>query len=666
MDANQTQKILDAAIAHHSAGRLAEAEPLYRQILEKNPDDPRALHLLGVMSSQRGDKEQAVILIARAIEKNPGAAEYHSNLGLVFLEQGRPEPAVLSCRRSIELNPRDAEAHFILANALRELGRGEESMQKYRRVLELNPQHTSAMRNFGRLLTALGRSDEALQIFRKLLSIRPDWPDALLDYGELLRTTKNFPEALAAYDRAIAIQPDFALAHNARGLVLHEAGPATGGTGGTAGTDTTAAAAAAESAYRRGLEFDPDNAGIRNNLGYALELQGKFAEALQQLERAVALRPDMVDAIGNLANTFRDLGRWSDADAAYVRALRLQPDSHRARFNRALLLLLLGRFEEGWTEYEWRWLLFPQHKRTFLQPRWLDADIRGKTILLYAEQGFGDTIQFARYATRVAAERGATVILECHAELFPLLRNVEGISQCIPRAGADRAGEALPAFDVQAPLLSLPLSFQTFSVDSIPRTAAYLHADPAKVQHWRQRLAAAPVPPVPAPAHSVAAPDTNTKPKMRIGLAWAGDPTHKLDLLRSCALKDFAPLADLENLVFYSLQKGPRSARPSDVPPNMRFVDFSADLHDFSDTAALMMNLDLIISVDTAIVHLAGALGRPVFTLLPFNPDFRWLLDRDDSPWYPTMKLFRPTKPLDWATVFANVKSEIEKLLARA
>jgi tetratricopeptide (TPR) repeat protein len=616
------QQLLDSAIAHHSAGRLDEAEPIYRRMLEADPNDPRALHLLGVLSSQRGDREQAVRLISRAIELNPGEAAYHSNLGLVFLEQGRPEPAAIACRRSIELNPRDAEAHFILANALREIGRADEASLMYRRALELNPSHTGAMRNFGRLLSQSGRKDEALAQFRTLLSVRPDWPEAQADYAEIFRGMGRFDEALAAYDRALAIKPDLAIAINGRGLVMN---------------DLNRAGDAAD-AYRRALAVDPTNAGIRNNLGYALELQGKFDEALVELERAARDRPDMVDAIGNLGNTYRDLGRWEEADQQYRRALRLQPDSYRVRFNRALLLLLLGKFEEGWTEYEWRWLLFAQQRRTFLQPRWLDSDISGKTILLYAEQGLGDTIQFARYAPMVAG-LGATVLLECHAELHPLMRELPGVSQCLKR------GQTLPAFDLHAPLLSLPLSFRTFSVDAIPREVPYLHADVAKAQAWRERLSAEPA-------------------RLRVGIAWAGDPTHKLDLMRSCTLSAFAPLADLEGVVFYSLQKGNRAAKPGDAPAGMKFFDFTRDLSDFADTAALIANLDVIISVDTSIVHMAGALGRRVFTLLPFNPDFRWLLDRADSPWYPTMKLFRPPRPRDWETVFANVRSDLAAMLA--
>jgi len=577
--------------------------------------------LIGVLSSQRGDREQAVRLITRAIEISPRAPEYHSNLGLVFLEYGRPEPAVAACRRSIELNPRDAEAHFICGNALRELGRLEESMQMYRRTLELNAGHTGAMRNAARVMARLGRGAEALVMLQKVLGIRPDWPDAMLDYAEVLRGNGKLPEALAAYDRAIELQPDSAIAHNGRGLALHD-------------MNRPGDAAAA---CRRALELDPTNAGIRNNLGYALELEGHFDAALAELERAARDQPDMVDAIGNLGNTYRDLGRWRDAEFQYRRALRLAPDSPRVRFNRALLLLLLGRFEEGWAEYEWRWLLFPQHKRTFLQPRWLDADITGKTVLLYAEQGLGDTIQFARYAPLVAA-RGARVILECHAELQPLLRDLPGVAQCLKR------GEPLPPFDFHAPMLSLPLSFETFSTDAIPREVPYLKADDAKAQAWRERLSAEPA-------------------KLRVGIAWAGDPTHKLDLMRSCALQNFATLADLDSVAFYSLQKGGRAAKPGDAPPGMRFFDFTADLRDFADTAALMANLDLIISVDTSIVHMAGALGRAVFTLLPFNPDFRWLLERSDSPWYPTMKLFRPPKPRDWNAVFSAVKQDVAAML---
>jgi tetratricopeptide (TPR) repeat protein len=621
----QLQQLLDAGLAHHNHGRIDEAESLYRQMIALEANDPRALHLLGVIASQRGDKPGAVQLIRRAIEIAPLAPEYHSNIALVYLEQGIPDLAVQHGRRAIELDPSQAEPHFIYANALRDVGRHDDAIAMYHRAIQLNARHTGAMRNLGRLLTMLGRRDDAMNVFRALLNILPDWPEALLDYAELLRNMGKLPDALAAFDRVIAIAPNHTLAHNGRGLVL---------------TDKNDLAAAAE-AYSRALEFDPHNAGIRNNLGYVLELVGRFDEALQELERAAADRPDLVDAVGNLANTFRDLGRWGDALAQYNRALRLQPDSHRVRFNRALLLLLLGQFEEGWTEYEWRWLLFPQHKRTFMQPRWLDGDIRGRTLFIYAEQGFGDTIQFVRYIPMIA-KLGATVILEVHAELHALLKDVPGVAQCLKR------NQALLPFDCQAPMMSLPLSFQTFAPEKIPADPVpYLFADPIKVEAWRQRVCTDGAPPA----------------KLRIGVAWAGDPTHRLDLMRSCTLSRFAEISKIPGVVIYSLQKGGRAAKPEDVPPGMTFHDFTADLHDFSDTAALMMNLDLVISVDTAVVHLAGALGRPVFTLLPFNPDFRWLIDRPDTPWYPTMKLFRPPTPMDWDSVFADVLREVKAML---
>jgi Tfp pilus assembly protein PilF len=472
------------------------------------------------------------------------------------------------------------------------------------------------------VLAQHGRINDSATLYRRVLQQRPEWSDVLVDFGELLRTSGQRDEALALFDRALALNPSSIPAHNGRGLALHDLGRLD----------------EAIETYRRSIALDPDKAPVLNNLGFALESRNQLDEAKQVLERALEVQPDQIDAISNLANTLRDLGRWDDALAMYRRGLQIQPENARLRFNRALLLLLLGDFTQGWDEYEWRWLLFKQHKRTFAQPRWLDADPKGKRILVYAEQGLGDTIQFARYLPMLV-ERGATVIFECHAELHPLLRDFPGVSQCVPR------GQALPDFDYHVALLSLPLSFATTAQTiPTPREGGYLKADAAKTQAWKQRLA-------------------GDGARLRVGITWGGDPTNKMESTRSCALSTYAPLAGLEGVVFYSLQKGPSAAQAKNPPPGMTLVEYSDEFRDFSDTAALAANLDLVISVDTAVAHLAGALGLPAWTLLPFNPDFRWMRNRTDTPWYPTMRLFRPPKPLDWQAVLAQVEAGLRTML---
>jgi hypothetical protein len=331
-----------------------------------------------------------------------------------------------------------------------------------------------------------------------------------------------------------------------------------------------------------------------------------------------------------LAYALNESRRFDEAIACYRQTISLKPEFARAHWNYALLLLSLGEFQEGWKEFEWR-LRLPDMRlaRDFPQPRWTGQDPRGKTILLFTEGGFGDAMHFIRYAPLVAA-RGATVLLECQAELLPLLSRVRGVSAVFAR------GERLPAFDWQTPLQSLPLAFGT-TMNTIPADVPYLSAPPQRIAQWATRLAG--------------------DPSFKVGLAWAGSAEHDV---RSCPLATFAPLAAIPDVTFYGLQKGPQANQP--VPPGLRLIQMGHELHDFADTAALVSNLDLVISVDTSVVHLAGGLGRPVWTLISGRPELRWLRDRTDSPWYPTMRLFRQPSRGDWDGVIRRVAAELAQL----
>jgi len=304
----------------------------------------------------------------------------------------------------------------------------------------------------------------------------------------------------------------------------------------------------------------------------------------------------------------------------------------------SLALLLTGNFREGWREYEWRWetKYLISSRRTFPQRLWDGSDIKGLTILLHAEQGFGDTIQFIRYAPLVA-RRGAKIIFECPKELISLLRSVEGIEEVIVR------GETLPEFNLHCPLLSLPLAFDT-TLETIPAMIPYITNDPTYTEKWKNKIDWA-------------------DSRFRIGLAWAGNPGFKQNRYRNCELENFLPLTQLPRVIFYSLQKGEEAKEAKHPPGGMKIIDLTEDIHDFSDTAAFIENIDLVISIDTAVTHLAGAMGRPVWTLLPFSPEWRWMLNREDSPWYPTMRLFRQSSHGDWESVISLVEKNLSELL---
>jgi FKBP-type peptidyl-prolyl cis-trans isomerase 2 len=388
--------------------------------------------------------------------------------------------------------------------------------------------------------------------------------------------------------------------------------------------------------YEIAINLDQNLVEAHHNLGIAYKDKGQLDEAIICFQKVLLLQPDHANAYYNLGNTLVAKGAFTEAMQCYQKAVEINPEHADAHWSIGLIHLRLGNFEEGWKKYEKRWELKDVlTKPHFAQSEWDGRELKGRSILLYAEQGFGDTIQFIRYVPFVA-EKGLNIIIECQKELVSLLRNTEGVSQVIAQ------GEQLPNFDVHCSLLSLPLIFGT-TLETIPAEVPYINADAAAVQRWRNKIIA-------------------DESALKIGLAWAGNPKLQYDHIRSCSLGTLSPLALHDSITFYSLQKGDASEQAKNPPEGFRLIDSSEDIKDFSDTAALIQNLDLIISVDTAVAHLAGALGKPVWTLLPFVPDWRWMQERKDSPWYPTMRLFRQPSRGDWESVILRIKDALKDL----
>jgi hypothetical protein len=365
------------------------------------------------------------------------------------------------------------------------------------------------------------------------------------------------------------------------------------------------------------------------NLGNAQARLGRHEEAATSYRQAARLRPHYPEAHSNLGNALLEVGHVEEAARCYEEALRQDPEHPSAHWNRAWLRLLCGDFERGWEEYEWRWVTGNAAPRHFRQPVWDGSALWGATILLHAEQGLGDTVQFVRYAPWVK-EAGGRVVVECQARLAPLVRTVAGVDEVV------EAGSTLPPFDTHAGLLSLPRIFGT-SVKTLPAEVPYFTLDATRIERWRARLAQA--------------------GGFKAGLVWAGSPTHKNEHSRSIRLSALAPLAAVSGVSLFSLQRGPQAAELASAP--FPITNLEEQNNDILDTAASLTHLDLVIAVDTMVAHLAGALARPVWTLLAYVPDFRWLLGRDDSPWYPTMRLFRQPRPGDWAAVIARVAEEL-------
>lgn len=496
-------------------------------------------------------------------------------------------------------------------------GRLAEAAELYRKVLAQRPRQADALHLLGLVEHAGGRHREALVLIEGAIAASGRIAAFHVAHASVLTALGRRDEAAAAIDRGLALDPANAEALNTLGNLRLAAGDA----------------AAAEAAYRQALTSRPGYAEALSNLGSALRALGRLPEAEAALRQAAALRPGYASALANLGLVLQEQGRLTDALAAFDAALAADPAHAAAHGNRAMLLLLLGRLEEGFAEYEWRWRMpgFATAPRDFGCPAWTGERLDGGTLLIHAEQGLGSAIQFVRYAV-LAAERSTRVVLECQAPLLRLFRgSLAGPGG--PVAEVIRKGDPLPPCDRHAPLMSLPHLLGT-SLASIPAEIPYLAADAADLACWRERL---------APAR-----------RPRVGLVWSGNPRHENDRNRSLLAAALAPLIAGTAASFFSLQVPARTEDLAALPPG-RVVNLAPDLRDFADTAAAISGLDLVVSVDTAAAHLAGALGRPAWLLLPRIAEWRWLVGRDDSPWYPSLRLFRQRAAGDWVELIDRV-----------
>ena len=607
-------------------GSPEAAAESYDKAIALSPDNAEALSGRGNALCALKRPEEAVASFDRAIALNPGFAEAYYNRGNALLELKRFDQALESHDKAIALKPRLAEAHSGRGNALWELKQPEAALTSYDKAISLKPDYADAYSNRCNALRDLKRPEEALASCDAAIALRPGHARAHHNRGTALVDLKRFEEAVASYDRAIALNPDYARAYFNRGNALL----------------ALARRAEAIASYDSAIMLWPDDVPAYGNRGNAqLELTN-IEDAIADFDKAIALQPDYAPAHCNRGNALVAMLRLDEAAASFRAAIALQPDYVDAHWNDSLRLLLIGQFERGWRSYEWRKQLSdPVANRSYPQPLWLgEQDVTDKILFIYWEQGFGDTIQFCRYA-RLAEARGAKVIMEVQRVLQGLLRQLSPTIQFIT---PDRT----PAnFDFHCPLMSLPLAFGT-TLETIPAEARYLWATEAARETWSARL-------------DVSHPTPRTKP--RIGIAWSGSADHRHDHIRSMDLTTCLPLFS-HDADWVCLQKEIRdidsaARRRADA---LRF--FGDELSDFSDTAALVELMDLVITVDTGIAHLAGAMGKPVWVLLPYSPDWRWLLDRGDSPWYPSATLFRQPRPGDWTSVIDQVTHALQPVFA--
>ena len=526
------------------------------------------------------------------------------------------DTALQNWEQAIALKPDWPEAYYACGNVLVELRRYGDAIASFDKAIALKPDYSPAYNSRGNALQALRRFDEAVETYDNAIAFKADYAAAYSNRGNALQSLNRFEEAIESYGKAIALRPDYCDAYNNRGVSLRRLGRFD----------------EACQDFESAIALLPDHAGLHNNRGNALVALGRFEDAIESYDTAIALSPHYPDVYDNRGVALKELKRFDEAMESFGKALALKPDYHEAIFNRALLHLLMGRFDIGWRDYEAR-KNTREHvsNRCWGKPLWLgETDISGKTILVDWEQGFGDVIQMCRYIS-LLKKAGATVLFLPQKNLRTLMRSLD------PDVWIIDHDTVVPEFDLHCSVMSLPFAFKT-DIRSIP-SASYISADKDKVALWRDRL--------------------GRKTKLRVGVVWKGNAFPGKS--RSIELERFRRLFN-PRLEFISLQKEVTDAERS-------LLDRAGVLHagdafaDFSDTAALCVLMDLVISIDTSVAHLAGALGVPVWVLLNWAPDWRWLLDRDDSPWYPSMRLFRQKAQGDWNSVLERVELELEQAL---
>jgi tetratricopeptide (TPR) repeat protein len=613
------------ALTLHQSGRLLDAETEYRRILKIDPQQFEALHFLGLIEAQRQNFEEADRLMSRSLKINARTADAFANHARVLNALKRPKDALAACERALVLNPRLPSALVSRGNAFLECNRYQQALESYDGALTITPNNGAVWANRGKVLLALRRQDDAAASYQNALKLSPDLPEALIGHGNAMRELERYEDALASYSRLLSGTPDHVEVLISRAQVL--------------GLLRRFSEALEDCA--RALAIMPENVSALVTFGDALIAIGRPEEALAYFDRALALQPDHVIALNNRTIALQALDRHQEALIYLGRAQDLAPQYADAHLNEALVRLYLGDFPTGWTKYEWRWKCkyWPEKPRTFARPLWLgQRSLEGRRILLHAEQGLGDTIQFMRYAPLVAA-LGARVVLEVQPPLKVLALEMNEIECVVGR------GEPLPECDFHCPLLSLPLAFGT-DLANVPARVRYLAAPPGRTELWTGRL--------------------RRRASLRVGLAWSGNRGHARDAGRSLSLAQLEPVLELANIEFVSLQK---DIRDHDIVALSRFpqiVNPAPEFRDFGDTAAVISQLDIVIAVDTAVAHLAGALGTTLWMALPFSGDWRWMQDRNDSPWYPSARLFRQARPGDWDGVMAELVRSLRAVVEEA
>lgn len=635
------------AVNAQQAGRYDEARRLLLELLAVDVRHAESLYLLGVVEYHCKHYEVAVKMMQRALSIQSRNPLYHANLGKILVEMGRHDEGEAELRLAARLKPEMMDAHHGLGNLCSAQGKFEEAVEHYQRALKLAPREASIRTNCGNAYLHMGKTEEAFAMYRQAIGFDAGNLDAHLNLGTAYLGQKQWDEALACYEKVLEIEPRHALAYYNIGVCYQK----------------QLKYDEAQRAYEKALEIEPGSKTVTLNLIAVLRFKkdlavsekycramiagnpdfaegycgigdvyfdrNEFKSAIEYYQKAIERKPDYAEAYSNLGCVYSKMGKMEEAARYYDKAIEYDPDHVNAHCNLAFLQLTLGDYENGLYHHEWRFRHSSGAAPLYPGPQWQGQPLKGERVLLYGEQGLGDSLQFLRYLPQVQ-KAGATVLLAVQKPLRRLVEQIEGIAEYY------YPGDIFGAYDYQCALMSLPKAFHT-TPETIPAAVPYLKV-PAEAQQAADAL------------------DWPEK-GLRVGLVWAGNPNHTNDQNRSIPLRELAPLWQVEGVHFYSLQMGAGVAQLTEAAGPL--IDLTAGVEDFADTAARLMNLDLLIAVDTSVAHMAGALGRPTWMMVPYVPDWRWFLERNDSPWYPALRLFRQPELGDWASVAAEIRAAL-------
>ncbi len=580
----------------------------------------RKLLQKGIKHHRAGRRGPAKACYQRGLKADPKCPQALHLLGLLAQEARQYRESIEFIERAVDLSPNDPDALNSLAESYLGLGEHERAIHYYRRLVDLRPESAVAQTQLAKTQERFGDLKAASVTYRRALALQPDSAEAHCQLAEVARQLEHYGEAKRLCEQALKLEPNRVETHCTLAGVFTEMKDLAG----------------AVNSLRRAATLSPDSPLVALALGRYFIKCGDLTAAEASYRRAVQLDPNASLTHFRLGATLSQLGERQGAWESYERALAVNPQSHEIISHIALMHLAEGNFALGWSEYEQRDSA-RRARRNFSQPQWKGEPLNGKRIFLHAEQGIGDALQSIRYIPMVAA-RGGKIILGIQTKLRRLLAVTEGVWKFVYE------GETPPEFDCHCPLLSLPCAFGT-DLNSIPGKIPYIYPSPGLVEAWRNKL------------------QWNS---LRVGLVWGGNPKHPYELWRSIKLEQFASLTNLPGAVYYSLQMGPPARELKQVGSGIKIIDLQSEQKDFADTAAIVANLDLVISIDTSVAHLAGAMGKPVWILLHKSPDWRWLLAREDSPWYPTAHLFRQSTLGNWKDVLTRVELELGEIVARS